>query len=447
MMRVLMRVLVLFILLATLVVVAKSAYCSGSPDAGERTNNFDIYDEDLVFVKEIQNGKLYEAGPKGARFPVVHLWGSPYEKGFAQGTLMKRQVRQFVYSTWAYLSGALIWDGDKIPKAAKEILILKGIDAALDWTSDVTAKFTSADYTDEVKGLSDASGVSYDLLWRLQMFAELTKASCSFFGAWNTATTDGKTYQLRALDYDTDGPFKDYPQVTVYHPYNNDGYAYAQVGWPGSIGSLTGINEKKVSISEIGVGYPDDSFGQGTDNTPPEKVHGEPWMFVLRDTLQFASSLNEAKDRVTNSNRTCNLIIGLGDGDDAHVFGTEYSGYVANYYDDVNQLPVNETWHPKITDVVYNGMDWLCPTYTGVLGEQLGKYVGSIDEYTVVKNILPTVQTGNLHIALYDLTDMNMHVSFARGASADSSEPFYAYERQFTRLHMNEIFQVSQPDM
>ncbi len=92
-------------------------------------------------------------------------------------------------------------------------------------------------------------------------------------------------------------------------------------------------------------------------------------------------------------------------------------------------------------------MDWLCPTYTGVLGEQLGKYVGSIDEYTVVKNVLPTVQTGNLHIALYDLTEMNMHVSFARSASADPSEPTYAYERQFTRLHMTEIFQVSPPDL
>lgn len=53
-------------------------------------------------------------------------------------------------------------------------------------------------------------------------------ASCSFFGAWGSAVKlEGHAYQLRALDYDTDGPFRDYPQVTVYHP--TEGHPYAQV--------------------------------------------------------------------------------------------------------------------------------------------------------------------------------------------------------------------------
>jgi hypothetical protein len=125
------------------------------------------------------------------------------------------------------------------------------------------------------------------------------------------------------------------------------------------------------------------------------------------------------------------------------VNGCEYSGRVANYYNDVNQLPVNETWHPMIKNVVYNGMDWLCPTYTSVLGQQLAKYRGSIDDTTIIGNILPTVQTGNLHVAVYDLTDMYMYVSFARGSKADSSEPEFAYERAFTRLDMTSIFAVT----
>jgi hypothetical protein len=29
-------------------------------------------------------------------------------------------------------------------------------------------------------------------------------------------------------------------------------------------------------------------------------------------------------------------------------------------------LPVNDTWHPKIDDVVYNAMDWDCPGYNQV---------------------------------------------------------------------------------
>jgi isopenicillin-N N-acyltransferase-like protein len=168
-------------------------------------------------------------------------------------------------------------------------------------------------------------------------------------------------------------------------------------------------------------------------------------MFVLRDVLQYEDSLTGAQNRITNANRTCNLIIGVGDGEIGKANGVEYSGYVANFYEDYNLLPVNETWHFQIVDVVYNGMDWLCPGYNQVLGEQLSKYHGSVDEITTVKNILPTVQTGSLHIAIYDLTEQNMHVSFSRSAAADPSEPFNAYERQYTRLHMKDIFAQQPP--
>jgi len=318
------------------------------------------------------------------------------------------------------------------------------LDAALDWAIKTTKDFTPQAYLDEMRGLSDASGIPYDLIYRLNMFPELSKASCSFFGAWGSAVKlDGHSYQLRALDYDTDGPFKDFPQVTVYHP--NEGSAYAQVTWPGSVGVLTGFSANQLAISEIGVSYPDDSFGQGTDNTPPEKVHGQPWMFVLRDVLQFETTLEAGLKHIQDANRTCNLIIGLGDGKAEHAYGIQYSGYVANAYDDTNMLPVNETWHPVVEDTVYNGMDWLCPNFDIVLGEQLAKYHGTIDENVIIGNILPTVQTGDLHIAVYDLKNSNMHVSFYRPTANPTTEPENAYERQFTRLHMQELFAEQQP--
>jgi isopenicillin-N N-acyltransferase like protein len=168
-------------------------------------------------------------------------------------------------------------------------------------------------------------------------------------------------------------------------------------------------------------------------------------MYILRDVLQYENSLTGAKNRITNSNRTCNLIIGVGDGKSGEVNGCQFSGYVANFYDDTNLLPVNETWHQPIEDIVYNGMDWLCPNFNNALYTQFIKYYGQIDEIVTVRNILPTVQTGNLHIAFYDLTDSNLHVSFCRGEKADPSEPHYAYERQFTRLRMQEIFNQAPP--
>ena len=48
------------------------------------------------------------------------------------------------------------------------------------------------------------------------------------------------------------------------------------------------------------------------------------------------------------------------------VNGIEYSGYVAVPYNDETLLSENDTWHPKIDDVVYNAMDWDCPGYNQV---------------------------------------------------------------------------------
>ena len=76
------------------------------------------------------------------------------------------------------------------------------------------------------------------------------------FGANKTATATGGLLQLRALDWDVDGtcsnflkvlstfmylgPFKNYPQITVYHPSEGNGHDFANVGWTGWIGSITG---------------------------------------------------------------------------------------------------------------------------------------------------------------------------------------------------------------
>jgi hypothetical protein len=80
-----------------------------------------------------------------------------------------------------------------------------------------------------------------------------------------------------------------------------------------------------------------------------------------------------------------------------------------------------------------------------VMSEQLNKYHGSISEVSTIHDILPTVQTGTLHAVVYDLTESLMHVSFARRAKADPAEPLYAYERQFTRIDMKQVFAQQPP--
>jgi hypothetical protein len=73
---------------------------------------------------------------------------------------------------------------------------------------------------------------------RVHMFPELIKAHCTMVGAWGNAikSTDGTLYQLRALDWSTDGPFQLYPTVIVYHPDN--GHNFTIVTWVRTSSSL-----------------------------------------------------------------------------------------------------------------------------------------------------------------------------------------------------------------
>lgn len=72
-------------------------------------------------------------------------------------------------------------------------------------------------------------------------------------------------------------------------------------------------------------------------------------------------------------------------------------------------------------------MDWLCPGYNEVLGRQLLKYHGNITAAITVRDIVPIVQTGSTHIAIYDLTNRIMFVSVAKADS--QTGPKDAYDR------------------
>ena len=92
-----------------------------------------------------------------------------------------------------------------------------------------------------------------------------------------------------------------------------------------------------------------------------ESRFGIPFTFILRDILQFDSSLADAMDRISSSNRTCDLILGVGDGKldanaNAPFRGIQYSHDVANFYVDKDMQPHNDSWHARINDVVYYGM-------------------------------------------------------------------------------------------
>jgi len=54
--------------------------------------------------------------------------------------------------------------------------------------------------------------------------------------------------------------------------------------------------------------------------------------------------------------------LGVGDGKTSRFNSIQYSASVANFLNDTTLKPEAD-WHPKIKNIVYHGMDWLCPGY------------------------------------------------------------------------------------
>lgn len=383
------------------------------------------------------------AGQPGYEFWVIHVWGAPYDRGLAHGQLMKEEAFNMLNGTWTYMLQQAEDAMNGLPTWLRDWVAEVGLEAALDITRDLTEPFTPQRYYDEMRGLADGAGVDYEMVVRIHLIGELTQGDCSLFGAWGTATPDGSTLQLRALDWNTASPFRDNAAVLVEHPtgYESEGAnAFASVGFVGWLGGLTGYSQSKMGISEIGIAFPDASFGN-------ESREGVPFTFLLRSILEFDNSVEDSTNRIKDANRTCDLVLAVGDGkapgpDSFRAF--EYSASVAINMTDYNMGPDNNTWHPKMTDVAYLGMDWDCPGYNFALHQQLQAFYGNITAANTIQYIVPIVQTGDTHCAVYDFDRNAMYVSFLRHTNSTVG-PDLAYDRQFTRLDMTALFNEPPP--
>jgi len=193
------------------------------------------------------------------------------------------------------------------------------------------------------------------------------------------------------------------------------------------------MSSNKLAISEIGATYPDSTFGSMS------RI-GVPFIFLLRDILQFDTVLDDAIDRMINSRRTCDLIMGVGDGKEGSFRGMQYSYSVLNVFDDQDMRPNNDTWHFKLKNIVYWGMDWQCPGYNYVLGTLLKQFYGKLTPEIAIKYISSVEQSGDNHIAIYDLSNLIIYVSFA--SARNVAGPDEAYNRQYTKFDVNQLFNL-----
>src|SRR6185369_5880217 len=150
-----------------------------------------------------------------------------------------------------------------------------------------------------------AAGVSeIDLttIHRVHAIPDLGETSCSALVAKGSATRDGHVYQLRVLDYGGGFGLEKRPLITVYHSTRTNENTVVDVGWIGFLGLVSGMNEKGVSISEMGFGNP-----------PGETLAGEPMIFLLKRALRHADSAESAASIIRAAHRNNSYAYWVGD--------------------------------------------------------------------------------------------------------------------------------------
>lgn len=360
-------------------------------------------------VKTTDHGKLEITGQGEDQIYMLTVWGSAYEMGLAYGKLLKNEI------------------GSTVPELIKKMTENAGVGVELlDGIYEQTKPFIPAYFLDEMRGIADGSGLSLQNVIRANMIGEASEWHCSLFGAWGKATAaDGHLYQLRSLDYETGANIQKYPVVVVYVP--DEGYPFANITWAGIVGCISGVSKERLAISEIGDDY----------NKEDDTYSGIPFMFLLRDVLQFDESLDAAIQRIKNAHRTTSLIYGIGDGEFGQLRGFQTSHTLCNVFSPENLEPVTAT-HKRIDDIVYWGMSWDVPDYDGPLHDKLVEHYGNINAQVTIHDIVTSVGTGNLQTVVYDLTDMKTWIANAK--ADDESGPLEAYNRQFVEFDMGKVF-------
>ena len=211
--------------------------------------------------------------------PVVVLSGTPYEMGRQHGAALHEEIQASVRRVLGYFRHYL-----KVPWVGG-LAVNWWIDRA--WNA--AAAYIPPAYLEELRGLSEGSGVPIIELERLHAIPDRTY-SCSNFAAWGRATADGRLIHLRNLDWNIEAGIQRSAVVFVVRPEGK--HAFVNVGWAGFIGVLSGVNDAQLSIGQVGAETVDATF------------RGEPMVFLMRQVLEEADDVEEAARLIRGATRT-----------------------------------------------------------------------------------------------------------------------------------------------
>ncbi len=222
--------------------------------------------------------------------PVLQVWGTHYERGYAYGKLMAQQIDivlidYFIgrimknnYSQYATYLGAVqtVLDVDQ-----------KYIDEA----QGMADGFNSTNFSQRFKDFSGRDLNTIDLIFTNSIVELNSMFGCSSLMSWGDATKDdpelnGELVITRHLDWQKVPELYENHIVIAANPAEEDEQKWVSFGFPGLFGCLSGVNESSlVAFQHMG-------------NKPSGSLLGkkvEPIFFALRNALEMKDYNNDGK--------------------------------------------------------------------------------------------------------------------------------------------------------
>jgi isopenicillin-N N-acyltransferase-like protein len=331
---------------------------------------------------------------------VLYLEGTPEEMGAQHGALLKREIKdlvnRIVYGVGVGSSFAKgRWFFGEIEEAQKRI-----------------HPFIDPRYLAEMDAIAMATGHEPEEIRLANFFPELFH--CSGFALFGDATVGGKIYHGRILDYLRGMGLEQNAVVIVSKP--DQGNAWVNVSYAGFIGSVTAMNEKHVSIGEMG--------GRGEGNWD-----GKPMAQLVREVMEKANTLDEAVAIMRKGPRTCEYFYVIADANSKTAVGiaaTPTLFEVVKPGEGHPRLP-----HPIKDTVLLSAGD----RYEELAKRVKSGYGGFTADTARDLMTRPVCMTSNIHSVLFDPETLDFWV-----ANADSKNP--ASHTRYTRYNLTELLKV-----
>ena len=246
---------------------------------------------------------------------ILHVNGSHYQMGFQHGSLLREQVQENIRAFLTFANQSISYS------------------TLLGWWN-LESPFIPQEYKDEMQGIADGAGISYESIMVAITAIEYADHGCYGISAWGNATTNGTLYHSRSFDLPS--TIKD--PVTGKHPYENsilivrhpdDGFASLAPSIAGSFHTGGGINENGVALGIQICWSKDQTF------------LGNPYQFRVQAVLDHATDAQEAI-AILNTNRTHGFNFVVSQASPPEGFALEQTAnhtYVGTYNASTESLP------------------------------------------------------------------------------------------------------------